>query len=122
MRDLVPFAQFANNFTTILRFYHYITNTATIKYYDYVLRFYYCYINSQFTNVYVLLERINTNITTMIKNIILILLIEIIILVLLNKYYYYYYYSTITIITKTIIQELLYYYYLLHAVICQNYA
>ena len=99
--------------------YHYITNTATIKYYDYVLPLYYCCINSQFTILQVLLERINTNITTMIKNIILLLLTETIILLLLKSYYHYYY-STIT--TKTIIQELLYYYYLLNAFICQNYA
>ena len=102
-----------------MRFYHYVTNTATTKYYDYSLRLYYCYIHNL---LQVLLERINTNITTMIKNIILLLLTETIILLLLKGYYYYYYYSTITIITKTIIQELLYHYYLLHAVICQNYA
>ena len=32
----------------IISIYYYITNTATIKYYDYVLRLYYCYITSQF--------------------------------------------------------------------------
>ena len=47
LRDLVPLVQFAKNFTTILRFHHYITNTATTKYYDYALRLCYCYINSQ---------------------------------------------------------------------------
>ena len=43
------FVRLGTIYTNCKGFCHYITNTATIKYYDYVLRLYYCYINSQFT-------------------------------------------------------------------------
>ena len=81
--------------TIYKEFYHYITILPLYYQYCYykILRLcvsglYYCYVNSQFTILQVLLEQINTNITTMIKNIIL-LFTEIIILLLLKNYYYY---------------------------------
>ena len=86
LRDLVPLVQFAKNSTTILQFHHYITNTATIKYYDYALRLCILIHNKDVFTIYYPLSITRT-----------------------NQYKYYYYVQEL--LYYCYLLKLLYYYY-----------